>query len=74
MSRMAIHLNVHNHLVVDGKCRQFVEETRRLTIEEVDHMPNARISLISFIVSKTFSVSYLFDDSSDGIVEFFKGE
>jgi hypothetical protein len=30
MSRTVIHLGVHNHLVVDGKCWELIEETRRL--------------------------------------------
>ncbi len=74
MSRMAIHLGVHNHLIMDGECQKFVEETKRLIIEEVDSTPNAKIFSISLSASKTFLASYLLDDSSDGIVELFKGE
>ncbi len=40
----------------------------------IDHMLNANIFFISFNVSKTFLMSYLLDESSDGIVELFKGE
>jgi hypothetical protein len=37
-------------------------------------MPNAKVFATSLSVNKTFLASYLFDDSSDGIVELFKGE
>jgi hypothetical protein len=74
MSRVAIHFNVHKHLVMDGKCREFIEEIRRLIIKEVDRMPNAKISMISFSASKTLLANYLFNDSSNGTVELLKGE
>jgi hypothetical protein len=73
MSRVAIHLGVHNHLVTNGKCRESIKETRRLIAKEVDCMLNANISLISLSVGKTFLVSYLFDDSNNGIMELFQG-
>jgi len=68
MSRVAIHLSVHNHLVPNGKYCEFVEETRRLIIEGVDCMFDVKISLISLSASETFLASYLFDDYSDGIM------
>jgi hypothetical protein len=74
MSRAVIHFSVHNHLVPDGKYREFVEETRRLIIKGVDCMLDAKISLISLSASKTFLASYLLDDYNDGIMELFKGE
>jgi hypothetical protein len=73
MSRAMIHLGVHNHFVVDGKCRELVEEIRKLIIEEVDRTPDVKISSISFNASKTLA-SYLLDDFGNGIVEVFKGE
>ncbi len=72
--RVAIHLGVHNHHVVNGKCQEFIQETKRLIVKEVDRKPNAKISSISFIASKTFLANYLFDDSSDGKMELLKGE
>jgi hypothetical protein len=74
MSRTMIHFGVHNHLIVDGKCWEFVKEIRRLIVEEVDHTLDVKIYAISLSVNKTFLASYLLDDSSDDIVEFFKGE
>jgi hypothetical protein len=59
MSREVIHLGVHNHFVVDGKCQKSVEETKRLIAEKVDHTPDVNIFLISLSASKTFLVSYL---------------
>ncbi len=66
MSKMTIHLGVHNHPIVDGKCPVFIKETRRLITEEVDHTPDAKISSISFNARNSFFVSYLLDDSKDG--------
>ncbi len=66
MSRVMIHLGVHNHLVADGKCQELVEESRRLVTKKVDYTPDAKIFSISFNVSKTLA-SYLLDDSGDGV-------
>ncbi len=74
MSRMVIHLGVHNHPVTNGKCWEVVKEIRRLIIEKVDRMPNAKIFLMSLSASKTFLVNYLLDYSSDSTMELFKGE
>jgi hypothetical protein len=57
MSRMAIHLSVHNHPITDGKCWESVKETRRLIAEDVDCMLNAKFFMISLIVSNTLSAS-----------------
>jgi hypothetical protein len=60
-----IHLGVHNHPVMDGKFRELVEEIRRF----IDRTFDAKISLISLNASKTFSASYLFNDSNHGTVK-----
>jgi len=67
MSKAVIHLGVHNHPIADGKCWEFVKETRRLIIEEVDPTLDANISSISLNVCKTLA-SYLLDDSNNGIM------
>jgi len=59
MSRVVIHLGVHNHLVADGKCHELNKETRRLIAEEVDRMFDVQISLISLSANKTFLVKLL---------------
>jgi hypothetical protein len=59
MSKVAIHLDVHNHFVMDGKCWESIEETRRLNLKELDRTPDAKIFVISFSVNKTFLASYL---------------
>ncbi len=74
LSRATIHLGVHNHLIVDGKCRESLEETRRLIVEEVVCTPNAKMYVISLSARKTFLARQLLDDCSDGKVELFKGE
>jgi hypothetical protein len=74
ISRAAIHLGAHKHLVVNGKCKEFVDNTRRLIVEEVDHTPNATIYAISLSASKSFLARHLFNDYNDGIVELLNGE
>jgi hypothetical protein len=74
MSRVAIYIGVHNHLVANGKCRKFVEEIRRLIVKKVDHTFDAKTFTISLNDSNTFLVSYLLHDSSNGTMELFKGE
>ncbi len=59
---------------MDGKCREFVDETKRLITKEVNCMLNAKIFVSSLSASKTFFASHLFDGCSDSIIEFFKGE
>jgi hypothetical protein len=66
---VTIHLGVHNHLITDGKCWEFL-----LIAEELDYMPDVMISTISLSFSKTFMVRHLLNDFSDSIVELLKGE
>jgi hypothetical protein len=74
MLKATIHLSVHNHPIVDGKCQKSIKETRRLIVEEVDCTLDAKIFAISLNASKTFLVNYLLNDYNDGIVELLKGE
>jgi hypothetical protein len=53
---------------VNGKCREFVDNIRRLIIKDVDHSPNAKIYAISVSGSKTFLARHLFNDCNNGIV------
>ncbi len=56
ISKATIHFGVHKHLVVDGKCKESVHETRRLIIKEVNRTLDAKISTISLSASKTLLV------------------
>ncbi len=60
--RVTIHLKVHKHPMVDGKCKEFVDY-------KVDRTPDAKISMILLGVNKTFTM-HLFDDSDNGIGSF----
>jgi hypothetical protein len=59
MSIVAIHLGVYNHPIVDGKCQELNEETRRLIVKEVDRMLDVKIFLTSLSANKTFLVKLL---------------
>ncbi len=69
-----VHLGVHNLPIANGKYRESLEETRRLIVEEVNHMPDAKMSIISLNVSKTFLVKHMLDDCNNGKMELLKGE
>jgi hypothetical protein len=58
--------------VADGKCREYVDETIRLIVKEVDHTHDAKISMILLGDNKTFLSLHLFYDNGDGIVELLK--
>jgi len=59
---------------VDGKCKEFVDETKRLIAEEVNPIPNAKIFAISLSASKTFLATHLFNDSGDSLMDHLKGK
>jgi hypothetical protein len=69
-----IHLGVHKHLVVDEKCKEFVNETRRLVIEEVNRTLDANISAILLNISKNFLTMHTCYESGNGLMELSKGE
>jgi hypothetical protein len=60
--------------MVDGKCKEFVDETKRLIAEEVNPIPDAKIFTISLSVSKTFLATHLFNDSGDSLMDLLKGK
>ncbi len=74
LSRVTIHLGVHNHPVANGKCKESLEETKRLIIKEVNYMLNAKIFTISSNANKIILARHLLDDCSDGKVELLKGQ
>ncbi len=74
ISRMVIHLGVHKHHVANGKCKEFVDKTRRLIVKEVDRTLDAKIFVISMNANFTLLVKHMFDDGSDDIMEHFNGE
>jgi hypothetical protein len=60
--------------MADGKCRGFVDETRRLIAKEVNHTLDVKIFVISLGASKTFFVAHLVDDSGNGTMELLNGK
>jgi len=71
---MTIQLGFYKHPMADGKCKEYVEETRRLIIEEVNHTSYAKISTISLGANKTFFTKHVLDDNGDGIMELLNDE
>jgi hypothetical protein len=70
---MVIHLGVHKHPIVDGKCKESMDEIWSLIKEEVDCTHNTEIFVITVSVNKTLA-RHLLDDYSDGRMELFNGE
>jgi hypothetical protein len=46
ISRAVIHLGLHKHPMVDGKCRESMDEIRRSIVKGVDLTPYAKTSMI----------------------------
>ncbi len=63
------NLGVHNHLVVNGKCKESLNKTKRLITKEFVHTPNAKAFAISLNASKTSLARHFLDDSRVGIVK-----
>ncbi len=74
ISRTTIHFKVHKHLVANGKCKESMDEIKRLIIKEVDCTPDAKTSMISLGVNKTFLATHLLNDNGNDIVEFLDNE
>ncbi len=73
--RMTIHLHgVHKHLVANGKCKETMDEIKRLIIEDVNRTHDAKIFAIFMNVNNTFLVKLLLDDNGNGIMELLDGE
>ncbi len=53
LSRVAIHLEMHAHLVSEGKCKKSFKDMKNVVAKEVLRMPNATSSVISLAMSKT---------------------
>ncbi len=62
LSRVAIHLRTHEHLISEGKCRKTFKEMKSMVIEEVLRMPNVTSSTISFAASIMFLSRHLFNE------------
>jgi hypothetical protein len=51
----SIHLNMHDHLMVEGCSRETIKQVTSLVDEEVSCTPWATLSAIALVASKTFS-------------------
>jgi hypothetical protein len=51
-----------------------MDEIKRLIIKEVDCTPDAKTSMISLGVNKTFLATHLLNDNGNDIVEFLDNE
>jgi hypothetical protein len=59
MSRACIHLEMHNHPVSDGICRETLDTISGLIAQEVSKTPTAKNSAIAMAASKEFLDKYL---------------
>jgi hypothetical protein len=60
--------------MVDGNCKESVDENKRLIAEEVDPTFDVKISIISLSVNKTFLTMHMFNNSVDGFMDLLKGK
>jgi hypothetical protein len=59
MTRVCIHLGMHNHLVSNGICRETLDTISGLIAQEVSKTPTAKTSAIAMAASKEFLDKYL---------------
>ncbi len=74
LSKVAIHLGTHSHLVIEGMCRKSFEETKNMVADEVCHTPTTTSLAIALCMSKSFLFHHLCNEDGKGLVEFLKGE
>jgi hypothetical protein len=60
--------------MADGKCKEFVDKTRRLIVKQVNCTPDAKISMISLGDNKTSLAMHLLDDNGNGTMELVNGK
>ena len=73
MTRAAIHLGKHSHLVAKGTYRDSAKEISELIVEQVAKTPTATNSAIALFTSKDFLTNHLFHHE-EGEKKILKGE
>ena len=66
MSRACIHLGVHDHHVLNGRCRELLDMAYQCVANEVMKTPIAKNSAIVMPSSKKFLADYLLKSPSNG--------
>ncbi len=72
--RVAIHLGTHEHLVVEGMCKQSLEEIKVLVEGQVSCTLDAKCFAITLNGSKSFLAHHLFNENGKGPMEILPGE
>jgi hypothetical protein len=74
LTQIAIHLRMHDHLVVEGHSREVVEQVKSL-VKEVFQTPWATSSAIELAANKTLILSeHLLNEDGKGPMEVLKGD
>jgi hypothetical protein len=72
--QVMIHLGTHDHLMVEGRCSEVVEQAKALLHEDVFHISSIISSTINVLVaSKMFMSQQLFNEDGDRLVKPLKG-
>jgi hypothetical protein len=74
LSRITIHLRTHEHPVVEGMCKESLEQIKVLVEGEVFHTLNAKFFTITLNASKAFLAHHLFNENGKGPMEILQGE
>ncbi len=69
LSRTMIHLGTHEHLVVEGMCKESLEEIKVLVEGQVSCTHYAKIFAIASNANKAFLVHHFFNENGEGPVE-----
>jgi hypothetical protein len=65
---------MHVCLVIEGMCKESLEEIKVLVEGQVFNTPNAKISIITLNASKAFLAHYLFNENGKGPMKILQGE
>jgi hypothetical protein len=74
LSRVAIHLGTHEHLVVKGMCKKSLEKIKVSVEDQVSCTLDAKIFAIALNASKASLAHHLFSENSEGLVGILQGE
>jgi len=74
LSRVGIHLGTHVHPIVEGMCKEALEEIKVLVEGQVSRTPDAKIFAITLNANKTFLAHHLFNENGKGLMEILQGE
>jgi len=67
--QVVIHLRTHDHFIVEGKCRNVMEQVKFLVQDKVFHNLSITLSIIFLVTIFFFLFKHSFNEDGDELVE-----